>query len=174
MEPQTSVGAGPHAGLLDWLAANRVDHELHEHPLTFTAQATARAEGVDPRTFAKVVAVRADDGRRALVVLDAPDHLDLRKARDVIGGGHVHLMTEDELVALAPECEAGTIPAVGVLFSLPVFADHAVHDATHVSFNAGSHRYTVRVDRAAWERAAGVTYADLAEDEDVRPAWARS
>jgi Ala-tRNA(Pro) deacylase len=174
MAPATSLGAGPHQGLLDWLAANRIDYELHEHPLAFTAQATARAEGVDPRTFAKVVGVRSDDGHRALVVLDAPDHLDLRKARDVIGGGRVHLLTEEELVAIAPDCEAGALPAVGALYGLPNYADHAVREEPHISFNAGSHRYTVRVDRVAWERATGVMYADLAEDQDLRPAWARS
>jgi hypothetical protein len=49
-----------------------------------------------------------------------------------------------------------------------------VRDDPDISFDAGSHRYSVRVDRAAWERAAGVTYADLAEESDAGPAWARS
>lgn len=165
---------GPHQGLLDWLKSNTIDHEIHEHSLAYTAQSTARAEGVDPRTFAKVVGVRADDGRRALVVLDAPDHLDLRKAREVLGTTRVHLLTEDQLLELAPDCEAGALPAVGSLFGLPLYADHAVKEDARISFNAGSHRHAVRVDRAAWESAAGVTYADLAEDPELRPAWARS
>ena len=55
---------GPHPGLIDWLAGRRVEYELREHPETFTAEATARAEHIDPRRFAKVVGVTADDGRR--------------------------------------------------------------------------------------------------------------
>jgi hypothetical protein len=53
-------------------------------------------------------------------------------------------------------------------------ADHALREGTELSFNAGTHRCAVRVDRPAWERATEVSYADLAEQMDARPAWARS
>ena len=49
-------------------------------------------------------------------------------------------------------------------------ADRAIHDDPEVSFHAGSHRFTVHVDRADWVRAAHVAYADLAAPAD-RPAW---
>jgi Ala-tRNA(Pro) deacylase len=163
-----------HAGLLGWLAEHDVEYELHEHPQAFTAMGTAHAEGVDPHTFAKVVGVTTGDGRRVLLVLDATDHVDLRKARDAISAHDVRLLTEAELVAIAPECEAGALPAVGALYDLPVFADHAVREDAAISFNAGSHRFSVRVDRSAWERAAEVHYADLAEAKDRRPTWALS
>jgi Ala-tRNA(Pro) deacylase len=169
----TDVPAQPHAGLLDWLRKHGVDHEVHEHLETFTARSTARSEGVDARTFAKVVGVATDDGRHVLIVVDAPDRVDLRKASDVLGSG-VKLLTEAELAAHTPGCEPGAMPAVGVLFGLPMYADYAVKDDAEISFNAGSHRYSVRVDRAAWERAAAVQYADLASANDERPAWAWS
>lgn len=164
----------PHAGLLDWLREHRVDHEVHEHAEAFTAESTARAEGVDARTFAKVVGVATDDGRRALLVVDAPDRLDLRKARHVLGARDVRLLTEPELAELAPGCDAGALPALGPLFGVPMHVDHAIADDTEISFNAGTHRHSVRVDRAGWEHAAHVHYADLAVDADDGPAWARS
>ena len=164
----------PHAGLLDWLKEHHVDYDLHEHPQAFTAMGTAHAEGVDPHTFAKVVGVATDEGSRVLLVLDATDHVDLRKAREALSAREVRLLTEPELVAIAPECEAGALPAVGALYGLPVVADHAVKEDEAISFNAGSHRFTVRVDRAQWESATGVSYGDLAEDSDRRPAWSRS
>ncbi len=164
----------PFQPLVDWLAALDIEYEIHEHERTFTALATASAEGVGPRTFAKVLAVATSDDRRALVVLDAPDLLDLHKARQVLGVTDVRLLSEPELKALAPGCEIGAIPAVGSLFGLPTYADYAVRDDFEISFNAGSHLVSVRVERAPWERAANVIYADLAEDIDVGPAWARS
>lgn len=163
---------GPHAGLLDWLAGRNIEYELREHPETFTAEATARAEHVDPKRFAKVVGVTTNDGRRALLLVDAPDHVDLGKARRVLGAADVRLMSEPEFTALAPECDAGTIPPVPELFGLPVYADFVLRDAPELSFHAGSHRYTVHVDRAAWERTSGIAYADIAQDQGV-PAWAR-
>jgi Ala-tRNA(Pro) deacylase len=164
----------PHAGLLLWLREHRVDHEVHEHAEAFTAASTARAEGVDARTFAKVVGVAADDGRMALLVVDAPDRLDLRKAREVLGARDVRLLTESELAELAPGCDAGALPAIGTLFGLPMHVDHAIADDAEISFNAGTHRHSVRVDRAAWERAAQAHYADLVVDANDRPAWERS
>ena len=164
----------PHAGLLDWLKEHHVDYDLHEHPQAFTAMGTAHAEGVDPHTFAKVVGVATDEGSRVLLVLDATDHVDLRKAREALSAREVRLLTEPELVAIAPECEAGALPAVGALYGLPVVADHAVKEDEAISFNAGSHRFSVRVDRSAWERAAEARYADLAQAIDRRPAWALS
>ena len=131
-------------------------------------------EGVDPRTFAKVVGVATHDGPHILVVLDATDQLDLHKARRALGAGDVRLLTEAELTALAPGCEVGAIPAVGSLFGLATYADYAVREDPEISFNAGSHRFSARVERAAWERACGVIYADFAVDGDTGPAWAHS
>ncbi len=164
----------PYKDLLDWLARKGVEYEIHEHGEAFTARGAATAEGVDPRTFAKVVGVTTDDGRRVLCVLDATDHLDLHKARRVLGASDVRLLTEAGLTALAPRCEIGAIPAAGALFALTTYADYAVRDDPAISFNAGSHRFSARVDRASWDRACGVVYGDLAAESDTRPAWARS
>jgi Ala-tRNA(Pro) deacylase len=169
----TIAFVGPHPGLLDWLASHDVEYEVHEHAVSFTARETAHAAGVDPATFAKVVAVAAGD-LRALIVIDAVDHVDLHKARHVLDAHDVRLLSEDELARLAPGCDTGALPAVGQLFGAPMYADHAVRDVEQISFNAGSHRFTVRVDRADWEKATGVSYGDLAQDWDRRPAWSRS
>jgi prolyl-tRNA editing enzyme YbaK/EbsC (Cys-tRNA(Pro) deacylase) len=53
-------------------------------------------------------------------------------------------------------------------------ADYAVREDRDISFNAGSHRFSVRVDRLAWEEATAVSYADLAAESDTGPVWARS
>jgi Ala-tRNA(Pro) deacylase len=164
----------PHVRLLDWLARQGIEFEVHRHAEAFTAQASARAEGVDARTFAKVVGVTTDGGRRVLLVLDATDHVDLRKAREALAARDVRLLSETELADLAPDSQVGAIPAVGQLFGLPMYADYAVRDDPAISFNAGNHHDSVRVERAAWERATAVKYADLVEESSRRPAWARS
>jgi Ala-tRNA(Pro) deacylase len=174
MSGDQAVPAGPHRGLLDWLRANGVDYELHEHPTTFTARETARAEHLNPAAFAKAIGVVTDDGRRALVVLDAGDHVDLLRARKVLGAKHVRLMTEAELAESCPGCDVGATPAVGAVFGLPMYVDETIRDVTILTFHAGSHRYTIRVDRQAWERALGITYLALAEHRSLEPAWMRS
>lgn len=172
MAVETPSVEGPHAGLLDWLAGRHIEYELHEHPETFTAEATARADHIDPRRFAKVVGIATNDGRRILLLVDAPDHVDLAKARRILGAADVRLLTEPEFAALAPECDAGTIPPIPELFGLPVYADFAIREDPVVAFHAGSHRFVVHVDRVGWEHASGIAYADIARDDDT-PAWAR-
>ena len=164
-----AAGTTPFPPLLGWLFEHDVDHEVHEHAETIRARATAHAEGIDPRTFAKTIVLVAD-GRQALAVVDAIDRVDLAKAAAFLGAVSVRLATEEELRELAPGCEVGTIPPVGELFGLAVTADHAIHDDEEISFHAGSHHFTVHVDRSAWEKAGHVTYADLAEPAE-RPAW---
>ena len=166
--------ARPHAGLVHWLREHGVEYQVHEHAETFTATSTAESERVDPRTFAKVVGVRTNDGRDALIVVDACDRVDLHKARAALGAKDVTLLDESELAALAPDCEPGAVPAVGHLFRLPMLADDTVGDDREISFNAGTHRHSVRVDTKAWAEATRVRYADLAVDGTVEPARAQS
>jgi Ala-tRNA(Pro) deacylase len=165
---------GPHRGLLEWLTRQGVEHEIHEHRLTYTARETARADGIELKAFAKVVGIEGDDGQKALAVIDASDRLSLTKAAEAMKVRHVRLLREVELVALAPGCELGAIPAVGTLFGVPMYADRAVREDEEITFNAGSHRYTIQVDRADWDRAAAPIYADLVERYEDRPAWANS
>lgn len=167
-EPDPIVA--PHQGLLDWLAGHAVEYEVRRHPLAFTALETATDEGVDPSRFAKSIVVEGDGGRRAIVVADALDRLAMHKVARAMHVDEARLLDERELATFAPEMELGAIPPVGDLFGVRVYADYLIHDAPEVTFPAGSHAYTVTVDRATWSRAARVVFADLIDDAG-RPSW---
>lgn len=153
---QSEIASGAYPPLIAWLESHHIPHELHEHPTTYTAMETAHAEGIAPTTFAKVVGVRTSDGSNALVVVDASDQVDLALLREAMEVTWVALLGEEDLRALLPDCEVGTLPPVPDLVKVPVYVDEAVRADEKISFHAGSHRFSVRVDRAAWEREAGV------------------
>lgn len=146
-----------------WLREQDVEFDVHPHARTYTAIASARAEGVAPETFVKVVAVRTDAGRIALIGLDATDDLDLAKL-DATIGSNARLATETELAEACPDWEVGTVPPIPGLARVQVFADEGVRADPRISFAAGSHDVAVRVDRAAWETAADIVYGDLARE----------
>ncbi len=150
------------AALLGWLGRHGLPHEVHEHRVAFSALAAARADGIAPRLFLKVVAVETDDARRFLLVLDATHRVDPARAARVLGATHVRLLDEPELERLAPLDEIGTLMPVPELYGVPMVADEAVGDATAIAFAAGSHRFAIHLERADWERATGVRYAPLA------------
>jgi Ala-tRNA(Pro) deacylase len=121
----------------------------------------------------KCVVVQTADGRKALLALEASERVDLAKAAHALGATEVHLVTEAQLVEMAPGCEPGTWPPVDTMFGLPVLADSGLRDEPEVTFNAGSHEFAVRLDQAAWARAANVRYVDLAAGRPDEPVWAR-
>jgi prolyl-tRNA editing enzyme YbaK/EbsC (Cys-tRNA(Pro) deacylase) len=153
---------GPYADLVTWLEDHGVPFELHDHPLTYTASATAHVEGVSEREFAKVVGIRRSDGSRMLAVVDAADVVDLVRLAAAVEAEWVTLLTEREMEAILPGCEAGTVPPVPELARVPVIADEGLRTDRQITFHAGSHRTSVRVDRAAWEEAAGIVYRAFA------------
>lgn len=153
---QNVAATAPYPPLIAWLESHHIPYELHEHRKTYTAVETAHAEGTDPRTFAKVVGIRGSEGSNALVVVDASDQVDLAQLRDAMGVAWAALLGEAELSALLPDCDVGTLPPIPELVKVPVYIDEAVRTDEKISFHAGSHHYTVRVDRAAWEREADV------------------
>jgi Ala-tRNA(Pro) deacylase len=153
---------GPFSDLVTWLDDHAVPYEVREHPLAYTAAATAHAEGVSERSFAKVVGVVTAEGSRALAVVDAADRVDFVRLAAFLGTDWVALLTERMLEEILPDCEAGAIPPVPEIARVEVVADEAVRDDPHISFNAGSHRTSVRVDRRVWERAAGIRYGTFA------------
>ena len=153
---------GPYADLVTWLEDHDVPFELHDHPLTYTASATAHAEGVSEHAFAKVVGIRLSDGSRMLAVVDAADLVDLVRLATAVRAEWVTLLSEKEMTAILPDCEAGTAPPIPELARVPVIADEAVRAEKTIIFHAGSHRTAVRVDRASWESAAGIRYGAFA------------
>jgi Ala-tRNA(Pro) deacylase len=152
----------PMMALLDWLGAHGLDYDLHEHPRAFTALEAARAEGLDPHAFAKTLAVGRSDGRRALVVLEASDSVDLGAVARLLDTDRVRLLTEAELLDLAPTCDVGALPPIGDLFGVPVYADDALLDVGRITFHAGSHRHAVRMARREWARTARVRFGHIA------------
>jgi len=156
----------PMDALLDWLGAHGLDYDLHEHPLAFTALEAARAEGLDPHAFAKTLAVGLPDGRRALIAVEASDHLDLEAAARLLSADRIRLLTEIELLDLAPRCDIGALPPIGDLFGVPMYADAALRDVERITFHAGSHRHAVRMARYDWERSARVRYGRIATTFD--------
>jgi Ala-tRNA(Pro) deacylase len=124
--------------------------------------------------FAKTVLLTGDEGTPAIAVVPATDLVDLGRAAVLLGLERVRLLSEDEMTALAPGCEVGTVPPVGTLFGLPVIADHGIHGVPEVVFHAGSHSFCVRVDRAAWEREAHVRYGRISIRPEQPPPWSQS
>src|SRR2546428_307909 len=106
-------------------------YELLSHPRTESAIAEAAALGIAPADVAKTLVVTTPDGY-VRAVLPASARIDLRKLREVCGGGkkQVHLASEEGLARDYPEFDVGAVPPIGGGRRDPVVVDSrlAEHD----------------------------------------------
>ncbi len=142
------------------LRDNDVAFEVQEHPQAYTAQKIAASEHVSGRMFAKVVMATAN-GDLIMLVLPAPSPVDLAKVSDLVGKA-ARLASESEFASSFPDCEAGAMPPFGNLYGVPIYVDRALGQNERIAFQAGTHKVTMSVAYADFERLAGPTVADIA------------
>jgi Ala-tRNA(Pro) deacylase len=141
-----------------------VSYELLPHAHTESALAEAEALGVAPEDVAKTLVVKTAGGYLR-AVLPASARLDLRKLREIHGGGRhtLHLATEDDLRRDYPEFELGAVPPLGGR-SDPVIVDPKVAERTSAVIEAGSHNQSLRLAAADLVHLTGATVTDISED----------
>ncbi len=139
--------------LVALLEMRDIAYRHDQHPLTYTARETARAEHVPPRCFAKVVIVHGQEGF-SMAVLPADRIVDLEELRAAFGTHHLRLATEHEMEKLFPSCELGAMPPFGngTMFDMPVWVDGLLLAEEQICFNAGTHRDVIWMSTEDWEQ----------------------
>ena len=142
-------------------------YELLPHAHTESALAEADALGLSPDDVAKTLVVKTPDGY-VRSVLPASERLDLRKLRELLGGGRhkVHLASEDDLGRDFREFELGAVPPLGGGRRDPVVVDRRLAARESLVLEGGSHDESVRLAAADLIRVAGAEVADICEEPD--------
>lgn len=138
-----------------------VHYETHQHPTAYTAQGLAHVEHVTGYKVAKPVIVKGRSGY-AMCVLPAPKRIQLRRVADALHDPEVRLATEEEMAGLFPDCELGAEPPVGAMFGLRTLMDPTLKDDESLLMQAGSHRESIKMSRADWERVCSPLIAPIA------------
>jgi Ala-tRNA(Pro) deacylase len=145
-----------------YLDQEGVHYEVREHPEAYTAQEIAALEHVSGLRMAKVVMAFVD-GRLVMLVLPAPYRLSPEKAAAAFGGKDARLAHEDEFAPSFPDCDAGAQPPFGNLYGLPVCVDRALAEDESIVVQAGTHRHTMEIAYADFERLVRPMVASLSE-----------
>jgi Ala-tRNA(Pro) deacylase len=142
-----------------------VSYELLPHAHTESAAAEAEALGLAPADVAKTLVVKTAEGY-ARAVLPASERIDLRKLREVTGGGKkkVHLASEEDLASDYPEFELGAVPPVGGARRDPVVVDRRLTERDSIVLEAGTHEQSARVQPSDLVRVANAEVADICAD----------
>jgi len=150
---------------LEYLDMKKVRYSHSVHPPAQTARATADAERVRADEFAKTVVYLSDAGF-GIAVVPADQFVDLVKVSRVLGLSYIGLASEAELAKLFPDCELGAMPPFGDACDLPVIMDAGIA-GDFIAFTIGTHRDTVRMSFADFQRLARPTVASIAAGKPV-------
>lgn len=147
--------------LQEHLGASGVPFEVEQHRVAYTAQDLAAAEHISGKRVAKTVIAMAD-GRPMMLVLAASNQADMEAVENDLGASEVRLAREDEFASLFPDCEVGAMPPFGSLYGMPVWVERALTRASEITFPVGSHRESMRVKYADFERLERPSIHDFA------------
>ena len=150
--------------LEQYFRENGVRYELAAHPEVYTAQEVAAVQHVPGRLVAKVVMAMVD-GRPVALVLPAPNRVDFARVKAALGAREARLAREQEFAHVFPDCEVGAMPPFGNLYNVPVVVDRQLTEDPYIVFNAGTHRETMKIAYADFERLAAPQVADFS----IRP-----
>lgn len=143
-----------------YLDRAQTSYSWERHPRAETAQELAKVLGVSGYQVAKTVLIGADEGVW-MVVLPAPEVVDLQKLATVLRVNVVRLLDEKEFTPLFPNCEVGAAPPFGKLYSVPVILDGDLAEETEIVFRAGSHEETIRMRLRDYTRLEAPLIADF-------------
>lgn len=146
--------------LKKYLEENHVRFVTIRHSPAFTAQEIAAVAHVPGKEVAKTVMVKLD-GRMAMVVLPAPDHVSANRLKEFSGAEEVELASEEEFAGIFPNCEVGAMPPFGNLWDMEVFVDQRLREDEQIVFNAGNHTELVRLSYSEFERLVKPTIGFL-------------
>jgi len=141
----------PVTRLKEFLDRENVKYVTIGHSPAFTAQEIAERAHVPGKELAKTVMVKID-GKLAMIVVPASEHVRLAHLKEALGADEVELAGEYEFKERFPDCETGAMPPFGNLYDLPVFVSATLREDDEIAFNAGSHSELIRMAYADFER----------------------
>ncbi|HLD05751.1 MAG TPA: YbaK/EbsC family protein [Candidatus Nanoarchaeia archaeon] len=108
--------------------------EFHHLPVR-TSEEAAKVRGVDIKTGAKAMVLKADE-QFIMCVLSAAKRLDSGKLRTLLNVKKVRFANPEELLEKT-KCEPGSVPPFGSLLGLPLYVDRSLLENESINFNVG-------------------------------------
>ena len=131
--------------LKEFLDDQDIKYICINHSRAYTAQEIAESAHVSGNDFAKVVMLKADK-KMIMAVLPAPDKVDLKLLRQILGVRNIIFTNENDFQDHFHGCEVGAMPPFGNLYGIRVISAETLGKSTSISFNSGLHTEIIQMD----------------------------
>lgn len=129
--------------LAQYLLDRDVAYELVSHRHTHTALASAAASALPADNVVKAVVLKGADGFM-IALLPASHHIEFEQLRRMLGAG-VDIAGEEQVEALFPDCEPGSVPALGAAYGLQVVVEDSLALQQDLYLEGGDHAHLVHI-----------------------------
>jgi Ala-tRNA(Pro) deacylase len=136
-----------------FLRSEGVEFQLTHHDAVKTSAEAAAVRGVELRSGAKAMLVKAKTGF-VLVVLAADRTVDWKLLGPLLGDRRARFASDDELRDLTGLTK-GAVPPLGRVFGLRTLYDRSLLEVDAVNFNAGTRTDSVAMSREDLVRIGG-------------------
>lgn len=126
-----------------FLDHNGIDYEIVHHARSHSALEAGLRAHIPPGRVAKCLLLEDERGY-LLAILPAACHLSFDAVREAIDR-RLELAREFELDQVFPDCDTGSIPALGDAYNLPMLVDESLLRMPDVYFEGGDHEDLVHV-----------------------------
>jgi len=137
-------------GLAQYLLDRDIGYELVPHPHTDTASASAAASGLPSDSVVKAVVLKRKNGFM-LALLPASRQIQFDALRQLLGE-NVDIANEEQIETLFPDCEPGSVPALGAAYGLDVVMDDSLDRERDLYIEGGNHAHLVRVSATSFRK----------------------
>ncbi len=141
-------------------AANAV-YESYEHQAVKTSEEAAKIRNTPLQEGAKALVVYADD-TPTMIVIPGDRKLDMKAFKALYHIKDLRMATPAQVEAVTG-VTIGAVPPFGAMFGIPIYMDTFVQKNSHVSFNAGLHTRSIRMEEKDYERVASPTVGEFSK-----------
>ena len=140
----------PSKRLKHFLDNNKVQYQILNHPIAFSALEISETTHIPEKNLAKSVIVKTPT-KMLMCVVRANDVLDLPLLKKVLNQQDVVLATEEEFAKEFPDCEVGAMPPFGNLYEMEVYVSDKLAEDKEIFFNAGNHSEVIKLSYKAYD-----------------------
>lgn len=130
--------------LKEYFENEDIHYDIIKHRKAFSSLDSSRTAHLPAEKVAKAVVLQNDEGDYLMASLPANSHVSLTEINELTGK-HYHLVDEDALQDLFPDCSIGAIPAMGGPYNMSMLIDESLLTAEFIYIESGDHENLLKL-----------------------------
>ncbi|WP_028864038.1 YbaK/EbsC family protein [Psychromonas aquimarina] len=130
--------------LKEYFENEDVHYDTIKHRRAKTLLDSSRSAHLPAGKVAKAVVLQSEDGDYLMASLPANSRVSLTEVNDFTGKQY-HLVSEEKLLELFPDCSQGAVPAMGTPYNMSMLIDESLLASDSVYIESGDHESLLKL-----------------------------